>query len=267
MSPPAPKAYWVLRASLQVVSCTPTPSTRTEPTGYDPLAVDVGNHVAITAEKCFCGAHFSTKRKFTFSQTVTPVLLVFFCGVVFLRSTSAEGTLVHLASGSEVTCLRVLWRTEWARVEAISATNAEVLRVENHPLLCLVDAVNRAHCNAGCVGTVHTRNRDRAFARLTVVNRNDATPVDAPGNLVLVFTRGDAGVAFDAALRVAQESHSSHFCVSLSYADFTRHSVTLVSCMFVTESYPYVPHMLDASPNTYGSAPSGYLSRKLAPIQ
>src|SRR5258708_30482510 len=43
------------------------------------------------------------------------------------------------------------------------------------------------------------------------------------------------------------------------------HSVVLVSCIIVTESYPYVVAVLTASPRTIGAAPSGYFSRRSLP--
>src|SRR5258708_28044408 len=42
-------------------------------------------------------------------------------------------------------------------------------------------------------------------------------------------------------------------------------SVVLVSCIIVTESYPYVVAVLTASPRTIGAAPSGYLSSRSLP--
>src|SRR5688572_837844 len=42
-------------------------------------------------------------------------------------------------------------------------------------------------------------------------------------------------------------------------------SVVLVSCIIVTESYPYVVAVFTASPRTIGAAPSGYLSSRSLP--
>src|SRR4051794_7642632 len=42
-------------------------------------------------------------------------------------------------------------------------------------------------------------------------------------------------------------------------------SVVLVSCIMVTESYPYVVAVFTASPRTIGAAPSGYLSSRSLP--
>src|SRR5687767_11239261 len=43
------------------------------------------------------------------------------------------------------------------------------------------------------------------------------------------------------------------------------HSVVLVSCIIVTESYPYVVAVFTASPRTMGAEPSGYLSSRSLP--
>ena len=73
--------------------------------------------------------------------------------------------------------------------------------------------------------------RSPGLPSLSVTTR---LPVDAPRHLVLVLARGDAGVALDAALGVAKELHSCHD--PAPYAASIRHSVVLVSCIWVTES-------------------------------
>jgi hypothetical protein len=49
-----------------------------------------------------------------------------------------------------------------------------------------------------------------SLARHAVVDGHDAAAVHAPGHFVLVLAGGDAAVALDAALGVAQEFHSRH---------------------------------------------------------
>src|SRR5262249_32622701 len=49
-----------------------------------------------------------------------------------------------------------------------------------------------------------------ALAGDAVVESDDAAPVHAPWNLVLLLARGDAAIAFDATLGIAQEFHSGH---------------------------------------------------------
>ena len=69
---------------------------------------------------------------------------------------------------------------------------------------------------------------------LIVTTRRRFTP---HGIVVLLLARGDAAVALDAALGIAEEFHSGHgrrllYAVILA----TWHSVVLVSCIIVTES-------------------------------
>ena len=64
-----------------------------------------------------------------------------------------------------------------------------------------------------------------------VADGDDAAPVDAPGHLVLVLAGGDAGVALDAAVAVAEEFEPRH-----GQALRIWQRVTLVSCMKVTGS-------------------------------
>ena len=49
-----------------------------------------------------------------------------------------------------------------------------------------------------------------ALAGNAVVDRDDAAAIHTPWNLVLLLARGDAGVALDATLGIAQEFHSGH---------------------------------------------------------
>ena len=135
-------------------------------------------------------------------------------GVVLFRAAGAEGALVHLAARAEIAGLRILRRAEGAGVEAIAAADAQVLGVQDHAVVGLVEAVHRADRHAGRVRAVHAGDRDRPLARLAVIDGDDPPAVDAPGHLVLVLAGGDAGVAFDAALGVAEELRSCHSSVS-----------------------------------------------------
>src|ERR1700681_4115876 len=74
----------------------------------------------------------------------------------------------------------------------------------------LIKTVDRAYGHARRVRTVHARDRDRALARHAVVDGNHAPSIDSPGNVVLLLAGGDAAVALDAALGVAQKLHSGH---------------------------------------------------------
>src|SRR3546814_5836190 len=83
--------------------------------------------------------------------------------------------------------------------------------MQHHTVAGLVEAVHRTDRHAGCVGAVHAGHRDGTLAGLAVVDGDDAAPVHAPGNLMLVLAGRDAGVALDAALGVAEEFHTCHF--------------------------------------------------------
>jgi hypothetical protein len=83
---------------------------------------------------------------------------------------------------------------------------------------------------------VHAGHRDRALARLAVVDGDDAAAVDAPRHLVLVLAGGDAGVALDATVGVAEKFIRA--IVESPYAALIWQSVALGSCMPVTGSNP-----------------------------
>ena len=72
---------------------------------------------------------------------------------------------------------------------------------------------------------------------LIVTTRRRFTP---QGIVVLLLARGDAAVALDAALGVAEKLHSGHgvllLCALRRQALATWQSVVLVSCIIVTES-------------------------------
>src|SRR6185295_5493254 len=98
-----------------------------------------------------------------------------------------------------------------AGIEAVAAADAQILVVQHHAVVGLVEAVDRAHRHTGRVGAVHAGDRDRLLGPdHAVVDRDDAAAVHAPRHLVLVLARGDAAVALDAALGIAQKFHSRH---------------------------------------------------------
>src|SRR6267143_5730433 len=194
--------------------------------------------VAVAAEQRLGRAHLGARRELALREAVRAVLRELLFRVVLLRSARAEGALVHLAAHAKGSGLRILRRAERAGVEAIAAADAQVLVVQDDALFCLVETVDRAHRHARCIRAVHAGHRDRAFARLAVVQRDDATAVHAPGHFVGVLARGDAAVALYAALRVTEKFHSRHLglLIFLSYARSTWQSVVLVSCIIVTRS-------------------------------
>src|SRR5690606_33722410 len=139
---------------------------------------------------------------------VAPVLLPLRLAAVLLRAAGTEGALVHLAAQAEGAVGRELRRAERTGVRAVAAADAGVLVVQHHAFLGVVDALHRAHRDARRVAAVHAGHRDALLARHAVVQRHDAAPVDPPGHVVLGLAGGDAAVALDAALGIADEFHS-----------------------------------------------------------
>src|SRR5205814_9941163 len=129
---------------------------------------------------------------------------------VGFRATSAIGAFIHLAARAEIAHPRVLRRPERAGVEAIAAADANVLGMQNHTVRGGVEGINRTDRLAWRVGAMHAGHRHRALARLAIIDRDDAAAIDPPRHLVLIFAGGDTGVAFDAAICVAEEFHPSH---------------------------------------------------------
>jgi hypothetical protein len=122
--------------------------------------------------------------------------------MVFLGTSSTEGALIHFAPAAKVAGLRILRRTKWAGIEAITTPNAKVLRVENHSIFRLQEAVHRANCHARRIRAVHACHGYRTLAWSPVIEGHHATPIYAPGDFVFVLTGRDTGVAFDAAFGV-----------------------------------------------------------------
>src|SRR5207302_2082195 len=131
-------------------------------------------------------------------QAVAAVFPELGLAAVGLGPAGAEGALVHLAAQAEGAGLRELRRAERAGVEAVAAADAQVLVVQHHTVVGLVEAVDRAHRHAGRIRAVHAGDRDRFLgADHAVVQRDDTPAVDAPGHFVLVLAGGDAAVALD----------------------------------------------------------------------
>src|SRR5436190_10000896 len=185
------------------------------------LLVDLGDDVAVAGQQRLGRAHLGAQRQLALGEPVRAVLVELSLRAVCLRAAGAVGALVHLAARAEVADLGILRRAERAGVEAIAAADAEVLGVQHHGIRRGVEAVYRADRRAGRVGAVHAGHRDRALAGLAVIDGDDAPAVDAPRYLVLVLARGDAGVAFDATIGVAEEFHTCHVRCSLCRSDLT----------------------------------------------
>ena len=114
-------------AALLLVCRAPAPGTRTKAARDNAFAVDARNDIAVTGQQRFGRTHFGADRQLAFGDPVAAVFLEFRFGVVLLGATGAEGTFVHLAARPKVARLRILRRAEGAGVEAVTATNAEVL--------------------------------------------------------------------------------------------------------------------------------------------
>src|SRR5690606_37716947 len=189
--------------SLGVIGGRPTPGARSVTAPERTFTVDLGNHVTVAGQQRAGGAHLRAERQLALGDAVAAVLLVFDRRVVGLRAACTVGALIHFSARAEVRRLRILRCAERAGVEAVAAPDADVLVVEDDADLGLVDALDRADCDARRIRAVHAGDRDRLLAGLAVVQCHEAAAVDAPGHVVLVLAGGGASVAFDAALRVA----------------------------------------------------------------
>src|SRR5260370_33251608 len=224
---------WLHRA-LCAVRGFPSPCAGAVAALHHPFLVDLGDDLAVAGQQRFGRAHLRAHRQLALGETIGAVFVVFLRRVVGLGPAGAIGALVHLAAGAEIADARILRRAERAGVEAIAAADAQVLGVQHHGVRGGVEAVHRAYRRARRIGASDARHRDRALARLAVADGPHAAAVAAPRHLVLILAGGDAGVAFDAAIGVAQEFHSSHGAAS--YAARIWHSVALGSCMLVAGS-------------------------------
>ena len=74
----------------------------------------------------------------------------------------------------------------------------------------LIKCRYRAHRDARRIGTVHARNRDRFFARFTVIECDDPAPDHTERHFVFIFANRRTGVAFDTSVRIDKEFQSSH---------------------------------------------------------
>src|SRR5262245_1361132 len=186
------------------------------------LLVDLRDDLAIAGQQRLGRAHLRAQRQLAFSQAVGAVLLVLCHGAVSLRSAGAIGAFVHLAARAEVADSRILRSAERTGVEAIAAADAEVLGMQHHAVGGGVEAVHRTDRLTGRVGAMHAGHGNRALARLAVVDGDDPPPVDPPRHFILVLAGGDASVALDATVGVAEKLHPSHCLASLSGLDLAK---------------------------------------------
>src|SRR5215510_13003655 len=199
-----------LRRDRFAIGGLPAPGAGAVAALHHPLLVDLGDDVAVAGEQRLGRAHLGAQWQLAFGEAIGAVLDVLRRRAVRLGSAGTVGALVHLAARSEVADPRILRGAERTGVETIAAADADVLGVEDDGVGGRVERVGRAHRRARRVGAVHARHRDRALARLPVVEGHDAPAVDAPRHVVLVLAGGDAGVAFNATVGVAEKFHRRH---------------------------------------------------------
>src|SRR5258705_324282 len=168
--------------------------------------------------------HLGAQRQLAFAEPVGAVFrkLLGAAGSLVSATTGAIGAFVHLAARTKIADHRILRRPERAGIEAIAAADAQILVVQHDAVFGRIDADDRANGRTGRVDAMHAGHRYRALARFSVIDGNDAPPVDSPRHLILVLGGSDAGVAIDAAVRVAKELHPCHR--SLLYAALIWHS-------------------------------------------
>src|SRR5438552_4258234 len=131
------------RCNRLFVRCLPAPGTRTVAALRHALFVDLRDNLAVAGEQRLGRAHLGAQRQLAFRQTVGAVLLKFLLAEVLFRAAGAERALVHLAARTEVTDLRILRRAERAGVEAVAATNADVLGVQNDGVGSRIERIRR----------------------------------------------------------------------------------------------------------------------------
>src|SRR5437867_3986263 len=134
----------------------------------------------IAREQRLGRAHFRAQRQLALKHAVGAVLVVFLDAAGNLRPAAAGaiGALVHLAARAEVAELGILRRAERAGVKAITAADAQILRMEYDAVIGRENTANRADRRAGSVGAVHARHRHGALAWLAVIDGDDAPSID-----------------------------------------------------------------------------------------
>src|ERR1700738_3875906 len=113
-----------------VIGGQPTPATGAIASRLHTVLVDLRDHLAVACKQRFGRAHLSTQRQLALEHAVGAVFPVFLdaAGLFRSASTGAIGALVHLPAGAEVAQPGILRRAERTRVEAVAATDAQILR-------------------------------------------------------------------------------------------------------------------------------------------
>src|SRR4029079_18692603 len=174
-----PHRQFASRCDRFAVGGLPSPGAGAVSAPRHTFLVDLGNDVAVAGEQRLGRAHLGAQGQLAFGQPVCTVFLELFLAAVGVRAAGTEGALVHLAARPEVTDLRILRRAEWASVEAVTAPDAEIFRVQHQRVRRGVEAVYGAYRRAGRIGAVHAGHGDRPLARFAVIKCDDAPTVDA----------------------------------------------------------------------------------------
>src|SRR5215472_2646225 len=205
-----PNLIFSLRADGLAIGRLPAPGSGAVASLSDALLVDFLDDLTVAGKQRLGRTHLGAQRQFPLGEAVGAVFLVLRRAAVRLRPTGAERAFVHLATRAEIADPRILRRSERARIEAISTPDADVFRMQHNAIGRRIEGIHGTDRLARCVRAVHACHRHRALAGLAVVERDDPAPVDAPRHLMLVFAGGDARIAFDAAIGVAEKFHPGH---------------------------------------------------------
>src|SRR5205814_8571101 len=135
------------------VGALPAPGAGAVAALGDALLVDLRDDLAVAGQQRLGRAHLGAQRQLAFGETVGAVFLVFRHAAVGLRPAGAERAFVHLAARAEIADAGILRRAERAGVEAIAAADADVLRMQHHPVGRGVEGIDRTDRLARRVGT------------------------------------------------------------------------------------------------------------------
>src|SRR6185436_14806090 len=153
---PCRQRFWVSGLDALAVGSLPTPGTRTVTTTHNALFEDLRDDLAVASQQRLCRAHLSAERQLAFGKTVGAVareLTVLSIAVLGRRQVgfgpaSAVGTFVHLSARPKIPDFRVLRCTEWTRVEAVAAADAQIFGVQHNAVCSRIEAVDWAYGGA-----------------------------------------------------------------------------------------------------------------------
>ena len=176
----------------------------------DTATENISDHVTVTCKKRLGGAHFGAGREFAFRQSVAAILFKFSLTAVGLRSARAESAFVHLSAHAEGAGGRKLRCAEWACIRAITASDTNILVVQDYAFIGPIETIDWAHSHARCIAAVHARHRNGPLPGNAVIERNHPSAVHAPRYFMFVLTGRNAAVALNATLGITYKLHSCH---------------------------------------------------------